>query len=95
VWVSTKPLITEEIWPGQGLNPDLSNDLSHIHWPCNFQLFAGPVLLRVHVSCLRERELGGELVEAGLRLVPEVRTLRSGYFEARRVFRVHRGQCCI
>jgi hypothetical protein len=26
VWVSTKPLITEEIWPGQGLNPGLPND---------------------------------------------------------------------
>jgi hypothetical protein len=26
VWVSTKPLITEENWPGQGLNPGLPND---------------------------------------------------------------------
>jgi hypothetical protein len=26
VWVSTKPLITEEIWPGQGLNLGLPND---------------------------------------------------------------------
>jgi hypothetical protein len=26
VWVLTKPLITEEIWPGQGLNPGLPND---------------------------------------------------------------------
>jgi hypothetical protein len=25
-WVSSKPLITEEIWPGQGLNPRLPND---------------------------------------------------------------------
>jgi hypothetical protein len=26
VWVSTKPLITEEIWPGWGLNLGLPND---------------------------------------------------------------------
>jgi hypothetical protein len=26
VWVSSKPLITEENWPGQGLNPGLPND---------------------------------------------------------------------
>jgi hypothetical protein len=26
VWVSTKPLITEENWPGWGLNPGLPND---------------------------------------------------------------------
>jgi hypothetical protein len=26
VWVSTKPLITEEFWPGRGLNPGLPND---------------------------------------------------------------------
>jgi hypothetical protein len=26
VWVQTKPLITEENWPGQGLNPGLPND---------------------------------------------------------------------
>jgi hypothetical protein len=25
-WVLSKPLITEEIWPGQGLNPGLPND---------------------------------------------------------------------
>jgi hypothetical protein len=25
-WVSTKQLITEEIWSGQGLNPGLSNN---------------------------------------------------------------------
>jgi hypothetical protein len=26
VWVSSKPLITEENWPGRGLNPGLPND---------------------------------------------------------------------
>jgi hypothetical protein len=26
VWFLTKPLITEEIWPGRGLNPGLQND---------------------------------------------------------------------
>jgi hypothetical protein len=26
VWVSTKPLITEENWPGRGLNPGLPYD---------------------------------------------------------------------
>jgi hypothetical protein len=26
VWVLTKPLITEENWPGRGLNPGLPND---------------------------------------------------------------------
>jgi hypothetical protein len=26
VWVSSKPLITEENWLGQGLNPGLPND---------------------------------------------------------------------
>jgi hypothetical protein len=26
MWVSTNPLITEEIWPGQDLNPGLPND---------------------------------------------------------------------
>jgi hypothetical protein len=26
VWVLSKPLITEENWPGQGLNPGLPND---------------------------------------------------------------------
>jgi hypothetical protein len=26
VWVLSKPLITEDIWPGQGLNPGLPND---------------------------------------------------------------------
>jgi hypothetical protein len=26
MWVSTKPLITEENWPGRGLNPGLPND---------------------------------------------------------------------
>jgi hypothetical protein len=26
VWVSTKPLISEENWPGRGLNPGLPND---------------------------------------------------------------------
>jgi hypothetical protein len=26
VWVSTKPLISEENWPGRGLNPGFPND---------------------------------------------------------------------
>jgi hypothetical protein len=31
VWVSSKPLISEEIWPGQGLNPGLPNDTPALH----------------------------------------------------------------
>jgi hypothetical protein len=31
VWVSTKPLITEENWPGQGLNPGLPNDTQALY----------------------------------------------------------------
>jgi hypothetical protein len=37
VWVSTKPLITEEIWPGRGSNPGLDNETLALY-PPNYKL---------------------------------------------------------
>jgi hypothetical protein len=49
VWVSTKPLITDEIWPGRGLNLGLPNDSPEL---C-------PLLheLMLWVHCLWKRSL--------------------------------------
>jgi hypothetical protein len=42
VWVLTKSLITEEIWPGQGLNPGLPN-----HTPAIYQLLHELILKKI------------------------------------------------
>jgi hypothetical protein len=41
VWVSTKPLITEENWPGRGLNPGLPNDTLALY-PLHHELMLKP-----------------------------------------------------
>jgi hypothetical protein len=47
VWVLSKPLITEENWPGQGLNPGLPNDTPALYpllhelmllWFCSYEI---------------------------------------------------------
>jgi hypothetical protein len=52
VWVSTKPLITEENWPGQGLNPGLPNDTPALY-PLLHELMLG---YRVVCSLYRRKK---------------------------------------